>query len=132
MTVALALAAAALRAGLALRRAKRGAPVATGSTGGRRALLLRHLRYAKPAVLLLVVGFALGPISMVWLRDRAPFATLHAALGGIAGALFVAAAWLGHRIEEGRGGSADTHALLGVVALLFGGAAAVAGFVLLP
>lgn len=126
MVVALACAFAALRAGLALRRAKRtGAP-------GRRALLVQHLRVAKPAVALLLVGFALGPASMIWLRGSEPFSTLHAGLGSLAAALFIAAAAIGHRMEEGKGGSADAHAIAGIAALLAAAAAAVAGFVLLP
>lgn len=126
MAVALTAAGLALRRGLLLRRARR-----TGATG-RRELLRLHLRIAKPAVALVVLGFVLGPFSMFWLRGRAPFTSLHALLGITAAGLFVAAAFVGRRRERGQGGSADAHALLGIAAFLVGAAAAVAGFVLLP
>jgi len=126
MIVALALAVAALRAGLALRRARRlGAP-------GRRELRFRHLQVSKPAVLLLLVGFALGPASMRWLRGQDAFSTFHALLGVLAAALFAFTAVVGRRLERGRGGSAEAHAAAGIAALLAAAAAAVAGFVLLP
>ena len=127
MVASIAVALLALRAGLALRRTrirrKRRTP----------GLLRAHLRFAKPAVALVVVGFAAGPISAVWLRGWAPLATFHAWLGVIAAGLFVAAALLGRRLER-PGGSrpVDAHGLLGGVAVLFAAVAAVAGFVLLP
>lgn len=126
MVASLAGVALALRAGMALRRARR--------TGERRApdLRRRHLRVAKPAVAAVALGFAGGPLSMLWLRDRAPFETAHAWLGAAALALFAAAAVLGRRIERGRSRALDAHALLGVLGALLAGAAAVAGFVLLP
>ena len=126
MAVSLVVAFLALRAGLALRRARR--------TGEGRApdLRPRHLRWAKPAVLLVAVGFAGGPLSMVWLRGREAFGTLHAALGAVALLLFAGAALLGRRMERGRAFPRDAHALLGALALLAGLVAAVAGFAILP
>jgi hypothetical protein len=126
MVASLAGVVLALRAGMALRRARR--------TGGRRPpdLRRRHLRVAKPAVAAVALGFAGGPLSMLWLRDRAPFETAHAWLGATALALFVAAAVLGRRIEHGQSRALDAHALCGVLGALLAGAAAVAGFVLLP
>ncbi len=124
MLTALLLAALAARAGLALRRARR--------VAGRRAeLRRRHLRLARPAVILALIGFVGGPLSMAWLRDRPPFETAHAVAGSLAAACFLAAGWLGHRLEHGQG-SRDLHATLGVAALLAGAVAAVMGFVLLP
>ena len=76
MLVALGLCLVALRAGLALRRAhaaKRPPPP------GVRAL---HLRVAKTAVLLVLCGFVLGPLSVAWLRDWTPMSSFHALLGG--------------------------------------------------
>jgi cytochrome bd-type quinol oxidase subunit 2 len=129
MLVALALAGLALRTGLAVRRRRSGsAPLAP--TGGE--LRRRHLRLAKPAVVMVLVGFLGGPISAVFLRDWDPFASFHGWLGLLAAALFAAAAALGHRIEEGRSRAFDAHALLGMLALLFAAVTAVAGFVLLP
>jgi hypothetical protein len=120
------LAGLALRAGLVLRRARLGE--------GRRApgARARHLRLAKPAVVVVLVGFVAGPLSMLFLRDRTPFATLHALLGTLAASLFLAAAVLGHRIEEGTSRAADAHGMLGVAAFLAAAGAAIAGFVLLP
>lgn len=126
MAVALALAALALRAGLALRRPR---------LAGRRRdpeLRRRHLRLAKPAVALVVVGFAAGPLSAGLLRGWTPFATFHAAVGSAAALLFVAAAIAGRGLERGRSRARDLHALLGGLAVLLAALAAVAGFSLLP
>ncbi len=126
MLLSLALASLALRTGLALRRARRGR--------GRRSPTLRrsHLRLARPAVLLLLVGFVAGPISAVWLRGWEALETFHGVLGVIAAALFAWAGVLGQRIARGRSYARDTHALLGVLGILGGALAAVAGFSLLP
>jgi hypothetical protein len=69
---------------------------------------------------------------MWWLRDRAPFGTLHAVLGVIAAALFATTALLGRRVEQGRLDAAALHGRLGLAALIAAGAATAAGFVLLP
>lgn len=126
MVSSLLLAAAALRLGLGLRRARRG--LAPRDPTRRRL----HLRLSKPAVCLVLVGFVGGPLSMAFLRGERPFATLHAWIGLSAAALFAATAVLGWRLEHGRGRPADAHALLGVLAMLTAAVAAVAGFVLLP
>jgi hypothetical protein len=126
MLASLGLAALALRSGLRLRRARRGrAPRGPE-------LRRRHLRLAKPAAVLVLVGFVGGPISQVWLRGGEPLSTLHGAIGLLVAALFAAAAVLGHRIEEGRSRAFDVHAACGAAAVLLGALAAVAGFVLLP
>jgi hypothetical protein len=126
MLAALALSALALRSGLALRSARRRG--VRREPGERR----RHLARAKPAVAMLVIGFAGGPLSMAFLRGREPFGTAHAWIGTLALALFVAAAVLGRRLEHGRGRSLDAHAALAVLAALTAAAAALTGFVLLP
>ena len=75
MVGGIVLALLTLRAGVAVRRAR-----ARGH--GRIADLRRyHMRLAKLAVPVLLVGFVGGPISMWFLRSREPFGTLHAALG---------------------------------------------------
>ena len=126
MTASIACAALALRSGLALRRARHGR--------GRRGPddVRRHLARAKPAVVLVVVGFAGGPLSMAWLRGRAPFESAHGRIGLIALALFLATAVLGRRLERTRARPLDVHALLAVLALLASGLAAATGWVLLP
>jgi hypothetical protein len=126
MAGGIALALLALRAGVAVRRARR------RGEGAISALRRRHLSLAKPAALLVLAGFLGGPLSMWLLRDRAPFATLHAALGVIAATLFVATALLGRRVEQGRLDAAALHGRLGLAALIAAGAATAAGFVLLP
>ena len=126
MLVSLAAAAAALRAGLALRR---------GRVAGRRRppeLRRRHLRLARPAVAAILVGFAAGPPSAVYLRGFEPFDTFHSFVGVLAAGLFAAAAVLGQRLSRGRSQARDAHALLGGLAVLLAALAAVAGFVLLP
>lgn len=126
MALALCTAALALRLGLRMRRAR------LAGARRERGLLRRHVRLARPAVLMLAVGFVGGPLSSALLRDWTPFERLHGWLGLAAAALFGAAAWLGHRLEHGRDRRADLHGLLGLVAVLAGAVAAVAGFVLLP
>lgn len=126
MAVGLALGGLALRSGLALRRARAGRAPRTP------ALRPAHLRVAKPAVLMLLVGFVAGPVSAVWLRGWDAFHSFHSWVGLSAAALFAAAAVQGHRIEVHGSRRFDRHALLGGLALLLGGLAAVAGFVLLP
>ena len=126
MVASLLLAFLALRSGLSLRRSRRGF--------GRRqpSQRARHLRLSKPAAAMILVGFAAGPVSMAWLRGESPFGTVHAWLGGLAATLFGATAFLGRRLERGRSRAPDPHAVLGVLAVLAGAVAAVAGFVLLP
>ena len=126
MTVAIALAALAARSGLRMRRARRlGTPRDRGDRS-------RHLRVAKLAVALVLVGAAGGPLSMAFLRGKAPFGTAHAFAGLLAVALYSAAAWLGHRLEHGRGRPLEAHGLVALLALLASGLAAITGFVLLP
>ncbi len=126
MVASLTVAALALRAGLVLRRSRRG-------DRGRTSLSRRaHLRLAKPAVGLLLAGFIAGPLSVLALRDWQPFRTFHGGLGMLVAGLLIATALLGHRLETGRSRRFDAHALLGLLALLGAAIAAVAGFVLLP
>ncbi len=125
MLLALSLAGLALQSGLRLRRLRRGGAAA-------RADRARHLRLAKPAVALVLVGFAGGPLSMAFLRGREPFDTAHALAGTTAALLFAATALLGRRLERGRSRPHEAHALLAALATLAAGAAAITGFVLLP
>lgn len=126
MAVSLALAVLALRAGLALRRARR--RLGARRPGARRT----HLRLAKPAIALLLVGLLAGPPSAVALRGWDPFETLHSWLGLLVAGLFAAAFVLGRRLERGRSRAFDAHALLGTLAVLAAALTAIAGFVLLP
>ena len=91
-----------------------------------------HLRVAKPAVVLLLLGFPLGLASAVALRGWDPLGTLHAAAAVLATALFAAAGWLGRALERGAIARRDLHAALAIAAALAGAAAFATGFVLLP
>jgi len=126
MLISILLCGVALRAGLGLRRARR---FRSGrKTGAREA----HLRIAKPAVALVLIGFLGGPLSAIVLRDWEPFRTFHSGVGLVAAALFIGTAVLGRRLERGSARPFDAHALLGMLAMLAAAAAAVAGFVLMP
>ena len=126
MVASLGVVALALRAGLRLRRARFGREPRTPD------LQRTHLRFAKPAIALVCVGFLAGPLSAFWLRDWTPFATFHAWLGALAAALFLAVAIVGRRLEQHRGRPADAHAILAGLAVLVAAVAVVAGLVLLP
>jgi len=126
MVASLGVVALALRAGLRLRRARFGREPRTPD------LRRTHLRFAKPAIALICVGFLAGPISAFWLRDWTPFATFHAWLGVLVAALFLAVAIVGRRLEQHRGRPADAHAILAGLAVLAAAVAVVAGLVLLP
>lgn len=126
MVVGIAFAATALRAGLLLRRSRR---LRTRRAPDFRA---RHLRYAKTAVALLLIGFIAGPISAFTLRGWGVFESFHSGLGLVCIALFIAAARLGRQLERHRSSAFDAHALLGLCAFLAAAIAAVAGFGLLP
>src|SRR3990172_8005525 len=126
MAISLGVAALARRAGRARRRApRRGAPRT-------RAELDRHARLGKLAVILVLVGFAGGPLSMALLRGREPFETAHALAGVCAALLFAAAGLLGRRLERARGRPLRAHATLAVAATLAAAIAFAAGLVLLP
>jgi hypothetical protein len=126
MLASLALAAAALRAGLAIRRARRLRLPAAPS------MRRRHLRLAKPAVLLVLAGLAGGEVSAVWLRGMEPLASLHALAAVPAAALFAAAGLLGRRLERGRASAREAHARAALAAAFFAAAAVATGLVLLP
>ena len=126
MVISIAIAAIALRAGLLLRRARR------RRTRRPEGLREQHLRFARPAVALLLIGFVAGPISAVGLRGWGVLESFHGWLGLVCIALFVVAARLGWALERGRTRAFDAHGLLGLLALLAAAVAAVAGFGLLP
>ncbi len=133
MLVSLTLSLVALRTGLRLRRARlRRTPAPRGTRA-------THIRVAKVAVAMLMLGFVAGPLSSYFLRGWTPFETFHGLAGGIAAVLFAATALRGRALELGpaRGGTndpaaRDAHALLALAAVGFGGMAAFAGFVLAP
>ncbi|MFP6640182.1 MAG: DUF4079 family protein [Myxococcota bacterium] len=115
-----------LRLGLALRR-RRISGVAPG-----RERIEQHVRWARPAVLLLVLGLLGGLVSAIWLRDWAPLGTLHSWLGVLTASLFVTAAWLGRALRLGRSRASAVHGAVALAGVALAALAAVAGFVLLP
>ena len=126
MLATLALAVATARLGLEIRRRR-----AAGQPVGP-ALRARHLRFGRTAIALVLIGFGLGALSMVALRDRAAFDSLHGILGIVVCGLF---AWTGHSGRAlARGDAASRGLHRGVAAASIGAAllSAVAGFVLLP
>jgi hypothetical protein len=126
MLGSLALALATLRAGLALRRARR--------LGRRRspAEYRRHLRLAKPTLLCVMLGFGAGIASSTWLRGWQALGTAHGVVAVVALALFLATGTLGFRLERGSGQAVEWHARLAALAVLAAAAAIGTGLVLLP
>ena len=125
MVVTLSLVVLALRAGLAIRKRR------LAGLPRKPDWMRRHLRFAKPAVGLAMLGFAGGGVSAIWLREWEPLRSLHGGLAIVAVLLFGVTAWLGQRLESGEGAAAR-HGALGLIATLVALLAAMAGFVLLP
>jgi hypothetical protein len=126
MALSIGLVLAAFRVGLTIRRARtRKRPPPRGARA-------RHLRLARPALLLLLLGAMGGPLSSLVLRGWSPFGTLHGLLGGACALLFFATWRLGRRLEAGELGAREAHARFGALGVLGAAVAAIAGFVLLP
>lgn len=126
MVVGLTLLALALRSGLALRRSR------IGQTRRAREMRPRHLRFAKPAVAVLLLGALAGPFSWVWLRGGDAFETFHGWVGILVAALVLVTATLGRRLETGASRAFDAHALAGGALVLLAALSAMAGLILLP
>jgi hypothetical protein len=124
MVAILALGVFVLREGLAVRR---------GRLIGRPVPSRRHRRLARWLIWLATVGFVAGLASMAWLRDKPLFGSVHFWLAaGALGGMWMGAQ-LGFQLEQdGRAPIRGFHALTGSIGLLFGLAAAVAGFAILP
>lgn len=126
MLVSLAMGFLTLRAGLALRTARR--------TGVRKnaADYKRHLRFAKPTMGMLWVGFAAGLASAVFLRGWDAFGSLHGLTSTVVLVGFSATAVLGRQHETGARKDPEFHGILGLVSMLGAALAFGTGFVLLP
>jgi hypothetical protein len=126
MLGSLALAAAALRAGLRLRRARR--------LGQKRsaAVYRRHLLLAKATLVCVTVGFGAGIASSVVLRGWSALATAHGWLAVAALASFLTTGLIGWRMEHGYGRAVEWHARLAALSVLLAAAALGTGLVLLP
>lgn len=126
MVAAIALAIATARLGLEIRRRR-----AKGQPPGA-ALRARHLRFGKGAIAMVVVGFAGGPPSMIYFRERALFDSFHAILGLIVLGLFLWTGWSGRALANGGAEARDVHRIAAGAAIAAALASAIAGFTLLP
>ena len=126
MIVSLSCGVLTLRAGLRLRSARR-----RGTRRGA-ADYHRHLRFAKPTLAMLWLGFFGGLASSLWLRGWELLATAHGWISVLALGLFTVTGVLGRRLELGQSREPERHGLLGLVAMLAAAAAFGTGLVLLP
>jgi len=126
MLATIGLALMTLRAGLALRSARRRGQRRSGAS------YRRHLKLAKPTLLLLMLGFAAGLASSVGLRGWSAFGSAHGIVASIALCLFGTTGFLGHRLERGQSHSPDAHGILALLSILAALTAFGTGFVLLP
>ncbi len=126
MLASLAMAVVTLRAGLRLRTARR--------RGIRKdaADYRSHLRFAKPTMGMLLIGFGAGLLSVVLLRGWDVFSTAHGFVSTTALVLFLATAALGRRLEKGQSREPEIHGILALLSVFSGAAAFGTGFVLLP
>ncbi len=126
MLLTTGLLALALREGLGLRKARlRGDGIGAGAR-------MLHVKVARIAVIALVVGAALGPVSVLYLRGFEVLSSLHAWVALSVASLGVATGVLGWRLFRGNGSSAEVHGWLGLVTVFGTAAAFLTGFVLLP
>lgn len=93
----------------------------------------RHRRFARIFLLLVGVGFCSGLASMAFLRDQPVFSSVHALLTSLALAGVLVGGTLGVKLEKNlRSTLRAPHAVIASGGLLFGFAALVAGFAILP
>ncbi|MBI4639799.1 MAG: DUF4079 family protein [Candidatus Tectomicrobia bacterium] len=98
-------------------------------------LLRTHVRLGKIVTIFLSLGYLLGLVSMLYLREKELFRSPHAFFGTIAYGLFLIGAYYGYtmtkqvrRIEDLR----DLHAFCVTWALYLALAVVIMGFILLP
>lgn len=126
MLTSLAMAVGTARLGLAIRRRRlAGQPIGAD-------LRRRHLWLGKVSLAAIAAGFSIGPISMIWLRDRPAFDSFHSILGLIVLGLFAWTGWSGRALSRGSGEARDIHRIAAASSLAVAFVSAVAGFILLP
>ena len=126
MLMTLGLAVATARLGLIIRKRRLAHQPVVG------ALRRRHLRFGKTTLALVAIGFALGPMSMFFLRDRPAFDSFHSILGIIVSGLFAWTGWSGRALARGNRTARDIHRIAAAASLGAAFVSAVAGFILLP
>ena len=126
MLTSLGMAIMTARLGLEIRRRRlAGRPVGAELRG-------RHLRFGKRAIAMIGIGFVAGPISMIFLRDRAAFDSFHGVLGVIGIGLFAWTGWSGRALARGDREARDIHRIAAASSVAAAMLSAVAGFILLP
>ena len=126
MLTSLGMAIATARLGLAIRRRRlAGQPVGA-------VLRRRHLRLGKVSLVAIAVGFSMGPVSMLVLRDRSAFESFHSMLGIIVLGLFAWTGWSGRALSRGNREAREIHRIAAASSLGAALLSAVAGFILLP
>jgi hypothetical protein len=126
MVVSLGVAVATARLGLEIRRRRaNGKPVGA-------ALRKRHLRFGKRAIGMISIGFAAGPLSMLFIRQREWFDSFHSILGIIVLGLFLWTGWSGRALARGDREMREIHRIAAAAAIGAALLSAVAGFTLLP
>jgi len=130
-TTTLLLMVVSLSLGLRLRR-ERAHPWKATARGR---LIRSHLIVAKTFLGMLTVGYALGVLTMAFVREEPVFRTAHGYFGSIVLGLFWLGAWYGARLAGGRAPTAQdrsNHAFCVVLGAILALAVAVMGYVLLP
>lgn len=126
MLASLALALATARLGLEIRKRRGSGRPVDG------ALRARHLRFGQSAIALVWVGFGLGALSMVALRERAAFDSFHGILGIVVGGLFAWTGLSGRALARGDASARGLHRGVAAASIAAALLSAVAGFALLP
>jgi len=126
MVASLTWALATARLGLAIRRRR-----AVGQGVGR-GLRDRHLRFGRITLAAVGTGFVLGPLSMLFLRERGLFESFHGVLGIIVLGLFAWTGWSGRALRRGQPDARDVHRIAAASSIAAAMLSAVAGFILLP
>lgn len=129
--LALVIAFAALRLGLALKK-YRGR---SGVLHNRHEIITRHMQLGYITVATLAGGYLLGLISMPWLRGRPPFGSAHFFFATIALLLFLGGTYTGWRMKRGTKRFSDVrdiHGFLAYLAVFVSLGVGVMGFILLP
>jgi hypothetical protein len=126
MVIAVAMAFATARLGLEIRRRR-----ASGRSVPRE-LRERHLRFGRRTLVMIGIGFVLGPLSMDFLRGRDPFDSFHSILGIIVLGLFAWTGWTGRALARGNPEMRDLHRIVAASSLGAAMLSAIAGFILLP